>query len=619
MLVFLLVIHCVSAQQSEILTPMWTYDLKGSIEEQITLVDAWVEDIDNDGYGEVVVVTSGRASTKYADKVNIAQAFERDGSLKWSYGIKEPLMYAKLFDINNDHKMELIFTSGEELNKIQRGYIRTLSDEGKLLRSTDLTSIILSMDIGDIDGDRYYELAVGSFGKIMLKRTYYENIWSYPSQGNGVLNSSIDAITLYDVDGMFGADVIAGSDKIYYISEVGNLLASINVEPEITYQKRGFKYVKGAKITGSTYSDTIAVTKSNKIVAVGIDKVQGKDDGRQVVPTLKWKTDLKCDIIDFELLNIDSDDYDELIIACSDNTLYAVDNNGMVAWDYPLDGEPTDISIADMNEDNIKDILVATSTGSIYLIDSSGNYVWRYDTKIPLTAVAAGHMDLNDTREIIAVTESGKLMAYSIDEGYNMRRRAEAAYNFGQQAYLMSDYDAAEKYFEQAKNIYTLLQDERGMINSQSFLSKISQAKTDVRREDADIYLSRARDSFFEGELTNSKIMAGRALTIYTEFSDQDGILKCELLLIEIEKQEGLYKSSTTITLKPTITTLPQDFSSSANLIYLATAVAVVLLIGLILRSRTRNKKTESIDQMGWGEEFLDEDKKTKDNKEKQT
>ncbi len=611
-----------TAQQTDVLSILWRQNLMPAIDEIAMMDDVWIEDIDSDGMGEVVVVTSGLANTKYTNKVNTVQAFSSNGSRDWIYGINNHILNAKMYDINNDHKQEVLVSTGQELNRIQRGKILTISAEGELLRVLDRGEIGSAafnyLDIGDIDGDRYYEILGGSKTKAYLMRNYGEVIWIFPKTGTIKLNKSIDFVKFDDMNDDGKDEMLVAADILYFVSESGEIVGSIDVEPDLDIRKKGFKFFAKAKLGPTQYYSAYVITDTNTIYTIVIDTIDGEGTKNERYNLLRdWRLEMNCKPMDWLITNTDSDEYDELIIACSDNRIYAIDNNGLIQWDYPLDGTPTDLHSTDMNGDDEDDLLLVTDTGSIYLLDKSGSYLWKYELGEPLEKVGAGFLDPDTIKEVTVLTSNADVLVLTINETYNLRRRADTLYNLGQQSYIISDWEKAKQQFIDSKSLYLKLQDQRGMLDCDEFLGKIEQQQRKKRREQADILLSKARDFFFQEEYDQSETFTNRAMGVYEEFGNTEGILNCELLLIQIEKQKGLYKTITTVPVATTTTTLPMiSEEQSGILIYVIVGILAFMVFGVAARNKKKSKVgtiDESIDELSelWDQEFeTDENEK---------
>ena len=159
--IFLFLTTC-DAQEPEIMTLIWEKELLPDIDEQVTVEELDVVDINADGYADTYVVTSGLATSVHVNKKNRLWAFKPNGSVMWVYGVDDHIRKVQAYDINNDRMMEFVVASGERLNNFKRGQIRIIDHEGDLIEKYGSSAIMDDIDVGDIDSDRYYEI-VGAF------------------------------------------------------------------------------------------------------------------------------------------------------------------------------------------------------------------------------------------------------------------------------------------------------------------------------------------------------------------------------------------------------------------------------------------------------------------------
>ncbi len=612
----LLLTCCSAAQEPSVLTQMWEQS-PIPLGETAVVVDAYVGDLDNNGVEEACVVTSGVATGRTATQKNRVVAYGANGTVFWTYGVDGRVRASALYDINNDRNLEFIVSSGEKMNLLQSGSIRVIGGFGNLLRSFSSSAIVDSMYVTDMDGDRYYEIVGGGVKRVFLYRSFGENIWHYPPEGGGGFNVSVNAVHSADINGDGVSEVAAGADRIYYIDLEGNLMGSVDTEPEVHQLKKGFKYLEMVRLGGGGYLDTLAVTESDRIVAVGVEDGMMQQDVFKIKLNIRWTTDLGCTVNAVETYNIDTDDFTEVIVACSDNKVYAIDNNGWTVWEYPLDGEPMDLYIKDMDGDGLEDLLVGTSSGSIYLLDLSGDFKWIHKTGSPVVKVAAGDIDGDRMNEVFVVSEEPLAKAYAVNETYTLRRRADTTFNMGQEAYITSDYDDALKYFREASDLYRRLGSEKGVMDSQTFIAKIESRILEERRAEADIFYERAQDAFIAGDYAGTRQHVGRAKGIYEEFGDIDGVVKCELLEVRIDQQTGVVEPTVTLP-RSTSTTVPDTGGGGDNTLLIILAGGVGLLAAVFIMKR-RSAGAETIDESvdsskdAWEREVLGLDDETEE------
>jgi hypothetical protein len=599
----------VSAQETlepVILNKLWEHDLLPDIKETALVTELGIDDINDDGYAEAYAVTSGLASSSNAAQKNHITVFWRNGSVMWEYGIDDRVKDVIVYDIDNDRRKEFIVTTGETLNKVQRGTIRIVSSDGVLMRKYDSTAIINSMYLGDLEGDKYYEIAAGSERKIYLFRTYGEEVFHYPPKG--LMNLSVDAIYIYDLNNDKRGEIIAGAEKLYYLGPKGTLAGSIDIEREIPYANKGIKFIDVAKFISAS-PETIAVTKSNNIIAVSFNRTSSSTDGPVFEELgVDWSVNLNCRVNDMVINNINGDAFDDILIACSNNKIYALNQNGAVTWAYPLDGEPMSIYVKDIDGDGADDILAALSSGSIYALDMTGEFKWRQRAGSPLTAISAGDMDGNNLNEIAVTTGTPSIKVFGINETYTFRRRADTLYVLGQDTYLSGKSKVALEHFKEAKKMYMKLGYEKGVIDSQAFITKIENEENSKYREEADAFYTKAQEYYAVNDFANAKTFVEKAQERYTEFNDNEGIVKCELLKLQIEKLMGEIKPTIPPQDTTTSTTLPAEEGGIGLYVYVLIGFVILLIIGAaVAKSKAKGGFQDSLEG---SEDILDKDMK---------
>jgi tetratricopeptide (TPR) repeat protein len=627
-LVLLLALMLVSgsrAQQADILSKVWEENLVPQRDRNTRVFGVWVYDIDGDGFGEAVVVTTGiKTEGTVRFNRNHINVFSYDGERKWRRELDNEILAVVPYDISNNGLLEFFISSGESIDRIHRGNVRVIDGFGANRANTDFHALVRSARIADIDADRYYEVAAGSSQRVFLMRPDGNVLWMYPPRGQELFEQTVDAVEFYDLDASGKLDVIAGSDAVYFIGWHQGLMGKYVLEPELHPLKRGVKYLAAGNFAPNTYADIVAVSRSNIVHLLSVDKIKAKTfdtevvrkfGGRELEVSLQWEYDPKCDINVFHTLNIDGDDYSEVIIACSNNRIIALDNNGLPLWDYPLDGRPNDIFVGDIDGDGFDDLLIGASSGSIYLIDTRGNFRWRYDVGSPVERVSAGFRDSVENIFIVAATGDLMAHAYVINETYSLRRRADTLYNLGQNAYIRSDYDEAVGHFTEAKRLYTQLGYDRGVMNSQSFISNIELGILDERRKEAEQFYQKAQDLFFLGDYGGSLSFAKRAREIFEEFNNHEGMVRCDLLELQIQRvmsgDQGGGEAQVIVT-TTTIASAEDTGSQGTYIIVIFLAfLAVAALIILKKRSEGGAAKDEEMLELSdeeWGEIAKKED-----------
>ncbi|MBD3389192.1 MAG: hypothetical protein GF416_08865 [Candidatus Altiarchaeales archaeon] len=607
LLVFLISISA-AAEEPTVLSPLWEdYPVTG-LDERVSVVLNSVVDVDGDGFEDVCVVTSGSAGTRNIKNKNHVSVYTKNGTKMWHYGVDDVIKDAMVFDLDRDQRYEIILSSGQILGtpQIHRGSIRILDSRGNLKRKFDSTAVLNDIHIDDVEGDKYYEVVGGSDGRVYLFRSYGERIWNYPDKGDGLLDIPVMAVNMYDMDSNGRKDIIAGSDQLYFINYNGRLMTQVDVEPDLPKLKKGIRRILIGKLTDTGFPDILVVTDSERIIAVKTTEiVASTNENIKIKSSVQWTADLKCTVNDIVMVDLDTDDLDEMLVACSDNKLYALDHNGMPIWDYPLDGEPSQLFIKDVDNDQVEDLLVSVLSGTVYLLDLSGNFKWRHNTGVPLMKVASGNIFGDLVDEVVVVSNEPRIMAFMVNETYNIRRRADTAYNLGQEAYITSDYESALEYFREAKNLYIEVGYEKGQVDSERLITLIEGLLQEDSLEAANIMYSRAQDAFFSGDYASAKTLAEKAMDIYKSNGDREGEVKCELLLLQVEKQLEYPQYLSTLP-KSTSSTLPEPEKPN-RMLYIVIGVLAVIVILLLVKRRSEGVETidDSMQRSGSFEEDM--------------
>jgi hypothetical protein len=566
-------------QQSEVLNPVWTSALVPRINENVNILLAGVDDINSDGYAEPYAVTVGWDSSSNLPQKNHITAFNRNGSKVVNYGVDGKIRYGLVYDINNDKNMEFIISSGDVLNKIQRGTVRIIGSDGKLIISFDSTSIMYDLFVADLFKNHYYGIIGGSEGKVFVFGRNGESAWTYPATGSGLLNKTVKSVYAYDIDDNGYEEVIAGSYQLYYIDGNGNLMGQIDVEPDEQMANKGIRDIQVGKVTDSPYPTVIAVTDTNLIKAVIVEKKHMSNSVNNLDLAVAWTLKLGCTINKITLKNLDPDSMDEILVACSDNKIYALDNNGGTIWSYPLEAEPTDFVIKDADGDNIEDMIVGTATGTLYVLDLSGKFKWAYDTGPSISKVAAGDVDGDKVNEIFVVSSEKNGTLYTLNKTHLIEKNAAMQFSLGQNEYLKSNFLSALNYFKQARTLYTQAKDEKGVSDCDAITKRIESESLEYQQNEAATFYNKAQEALYAGNLESARTLVDKAAEVYNKLGMNSEVVKCELLRLQIDRAA----SNTVSTEAPqpanvTTTTLPVQGGGINPIIYAVVAVFVLLI-----------------------------------------
>jgi hypothetical protein len=555
-LAFIACLACAQAadvlSQVDVLVPVWRHTIAPGTETRLDVAGIWVHESDLGTGGKTGIVTSGFTTSAMRDRINRLHIILEDGTYDARLGINDHIRFARSHDLNNDGRMEYIISSGEILNNIHRGTVRVVSPEARVLRSFSSNIIYNTFEVVDLNSDRHYEIVGGSSNRIFLFDSYGDRKWQYPPMGGELFRKSTDSIAFLDFNRDGVMDIVTASDQIYvFDAKVRVLAGSYDPQPEVPQHLRGYKRIfaieGGIRRTGAI----IALTDTNTMYKVEIREIQDDPErGFKIRPrdwNITWELELPCDALEVESANLDLDQHMEYLVSCKENMVLAVDDNGVVVWEYLLDGVPNGFHIVDMTDDKNEDILIATSSGSIYLLSRAGEYIWRYFAGSPLIAIAAGDAGPRGSKQVVVVTEDGDAVGYKINEDYNLEREAQRLFVLGQRQFISSDYENSKKNLEGARRAYMQLENGRMIIEVDNLLKRIEEILRGRDQDNADIFFAKAREYYFARDYDNAKVHATRAKNIYERYSDRDGVLRCELLILEIEKAQEVYAIPTTL------------------------------------------------------------------------
>ncbi|VVB54662.1 Outer membrane protein assembly factor BamB [uncultured archaeon] len=528
----LVVVSFISCVSSQVLTQRWNYTLAGTLEENVEIKGFYVEDINADEKKEVVVITGGRAGDGYTSERNGVYAFDGGGNLLWRYPIDDVVKTSTLAEFDNDGKKQVIVTSGQTLNNIQRGTIYVINPDGRLRRSFYTTAIMESIAVDDLDGDKYYEIIGGSSLKLYVFQAFGETKWEYR------MSHPTTAVYAIDVDNSPGKEVIAAADKIYYFDGKGNVIGTFPFDVDVPDILRGVTYLNSINRTGSAYSDIVALTNQNRIYVIDVKEAKAESSKKITQLTLDqaWKYDISGTIKSFLISDTNDDRRNEIFVGSTDKNVYVLDSGqAAVIWQYRANGEIQSIYAADVDNDNHDEYVVATDSGTIYVLDRLGRFQWRYDVGEPLSFAAAGDINGDNLKEFIVGTPTRHIYAFDLNASYTKKQRADDMLTRGQANFIAGNYTEAQILLVQAKNIYAELDDKTGLEKTSNLLSRINEFTTSEQRKQADLYYQRAAEYFINEDFKNSRSFAEQAKEIYGRFGDSENVLKCELLLLRIE------------------------------------------------------------------------------------
>jgi tetratricopeptide (TPR) repeat protein len=282
-----------------------------------------------------------------------------------------------------------------------------------------------------------------------------------------------------------------------------------------------------------------------------------------------------------------------------------------------LDGEPTDLHIKDIDDDDVDDLLISTNLGSLYALDLSGDFKWVYRTGKQIHKIGADDLNGDSISEIVLITEGPIIEAYEINKSYTVRRRADTFFSFGQDAFINSDDEKALYNFNEARKLYIRLGDEKRLLETNAFIERIEIRKKEFEMEHADSLYSRAEEYFYLEDYQTALDLVNSAAELYEKLIDNEGLVKSELLRLQIERRMALDDPKTTLVDRSTTsTTLAGEEGDSLIAIGLFSIMvfAAFILVAAKKKAESDRKKQELKSPDGaWEEQIMDLEKEMND------
>ena len=336
-----------------------------------------------------------------------------------------------------------------------------------------------------------------------LNRYKYERKWDY-TPGNLITD-----VKVIDIDKDWWVEIIA---------------ASLDSSVYVFGQDRRIKnrYNLGSGVWSISASD-LDGDGGVEIVAGSLLGVSLLENGK-----IEWNYSTKERIFDVYTGDVDGDGNSE-ILALSEDEVYLLDKNGKLRWRKPMENL-VDSWIKDVDNDGSVDILLLTKR-KIYSLDKNGNTQWQYNFSDILLTIS---IDLNNH---IFVGSLDKLYKFRINQDYFLNRYAERCYSQAYDYYLRGEYSQARFYAAKSKQLFSMVDNLEGALRCDFILLVTGSNTTVSKREKADEYYAKALELLDLKSYEDAKNHAEMALKIYREINDRNSVIKCDLLLVDIDKK----------------------------------------------------------------------------------
>lgn len=429
----------------------------------------------------------------------------------------------------------------------------------------------------DLDGDGSEEFYAVSYMHKSYVNGFDQNgtpLWSTWTSGKSIISACgqvgerITLIAVGDLDNDKNLDLLVGT-------EVRGTKININViydierelQPEFGWHKNMVKwsYRKSGPITKISVAD-LEGDGSKEVIFSSMDANVYVFDSNG---NMKWNYELEGGVWDIFPVDIDNDNILE-VIAGSYNGISAI-KSGSLKWSYPTNVRIKDVMAEDLDNDGYKDVISVSDDNEIYILDNDGKFLRKFRIK-DLRCLDTGDLDMDGTPEIIALSRDGislidnntgwtypiddislslyatedkllvgcreKLYAFKVNPEYIKSQEAEEYSSMAYKYYIRNDCENAKPLAEKAKELFTELNDIDGILKSNYIILQCRPNVTKLdKRQIADEYYLKAQEYLVEGDYGNATLYAERAIDIYSEVGDNRGIIKCDMLILKIEKE----------------------------------------------------------------------------------
>jgi len=426
----------------------WSYEVTESIDS------LYIEDIDNDGFLEIVIFARNDVRP---DKIYV---LDGSGLLMWDYGL-DGIQSVCVSDVNHDLFKEVVLSHGGFREGVERGGIDIIDKDGKLsirFPAAGLKSGILLRNIkaADLDKNGYEEIIGNTLDTVnVLKDSYDDFSMRIP------VGKKIEDISLQDLNGDGYMDVIANClYDIYDISIKGSIRWNYTVDEGINTLIITEMYPWGNyEVVLASKNDTIYIL----------------DDSGD----LRIRDKVNKEIISVITADFDEDGLDELVLGTNDS-IYFLDIASNISYECKTDGSIKTVLATTLEKKS--ELKIFASDGErIYEIAGNGSLLKRYELNHSINRIYLKDLDNDGVKELITSSDNVvSVYGFEIEEKEADNKLAKRYYD---RAYLylsMGYLENASFYAEKALAIYSKLNDSENVHRCRELLQRI---ENEIRKE----------------------------------------------------------------------------------------------------------------------------------------
>ncbi|MEM4346966.1 MAG: FG-GAP-like repeat-containing protein [Candidatus Altiarchaeota archaeon] len=400
------------------------------------------EDIDNDGYDEILVGSCTHLHVFNYTQEKEWQFFTDHGAVKIIFP----------FDFDNDGKKELLIATTDPMSK-RNNNIYLVDNRGQLIWKKNLPSSPNSIDVKDINSDGLKDIIVAS-GISSIGISAYKG-WITVYNENGTLQWEVrikngaESVKITEINRDKKPEIIVGSlYTIYLFDSNGN-------------EKKQYN------ISGHAYALEVINAKDEILLIVGTNDLIALDSNFK----FKWSYNTADEVYDIKIFDIDNDGNEE-IFAVSDR-VYLLSNGGKLLWQSPKAAGVKKIVIDDLENDKYNEIIFGTLDGKIYVYETKGNVKGKlaeenflkaekafnagnYDNSTNYAKIAKKlYEELNMNSKAKECDELIKKINAIISEDLRNKKEADENYNKSMNFFMNENFSSALTFARKAKLLYS--------------------------------------------------------------------------------------------------------------------------------------------------------------------
>lgn len=309
------------------------------------------------------------------------------------------------------------------------------------------------------------------------------------------------------------------------------LASSLDAKVYVFGQDRELKY--SIALRGGVWGIDASDMEGDGMVEIAAGFASGISliKGRRVL----WNYSTGERISDVFVGDLNGDNISE-ILALSGGQIYVLDINGTLLWSKRME-DLVDSWIKDVDNDGRMDILLLTEE-SLYSLDGEGDIQWRYSFDELSLALS-----IDFYNNIFVGTLSG-VHHFVVDQDFLLNEKAEEAHSKAYSLYIGGNYSGARFYASMAQRMFQMVDNTEGVLRCEFIFLVTENSSAVDKREKAEEYYENAADFLAVNSFDDARYYAETALDIFLGINDKNSAMKCNLLLLDINRKEKELKKS---------------------------------------------------------------------------